>query len=98
MFSKVVLVAVALLLASPSDDCSAATKKKKRTPIENSESSTRGIAPTTQSDSYRGGGNPAAPQPGLSYGPHANQPSSLPGGRTTRIIDAATRGAVSAAA
>ena len=43
MFSKIISVAVALLLASPSDNAAAATKKKKKkTPIENSQSYTRG--------------------------------------------------------
>ena len=45
MFSKIISVAVALLLASPSDDAAAATKKKKKkTPIENSQSYTRGTS------------------------------------------------------
>ena len=54
MFSKIISVAVALLLASPIDDAAAATKKKKKTPIENSQSHTRGTSSMMRSDSYRG--------------------------------------------
>ena len=53
MFGKIMLIAVALLLASPSDDASAATKKKKKT-IENSQSYTRGTSTMMRSNSYRG--------------------------------------------
>ena len=55
MFSKIISAAVALLLATPIDDASAATKKKKKTtPLEHSQSATRGTSSMMRSDSYRG--------------------------------------------
>ena len=54
MFNKVILVAVALLLAPTSDDCFAAPKKKKLKPID-PLASTRGTGPTLQSNAQRWG-------------------------------------------